>query len=137
MTPRYKLRTLLVAITAVAIVLAWAAYLRRVAQHHRREATHIVTAIATDLRGFQKESMLEKVERAAESSASQGLNSRSAASFHSPLRWSELEAALGAAVYHQQQAILYEKAVLRPWLIFWNEKPPENPRAKTRPTSEA
>ena len=134
---RYKLRTLLIATTVAAMLLAWAAYLRRMAQLHRQEAARIVNAIATDLRGFQKGTMMETVERAAEANASQGLNSRSSASFNSPLRWSDLEAALGAAVYHQKQAILYEKAILRPWLMFSNEKPPENLPAAPRPVSEA
>jgi hypothetical protein len=134
---RYRLRTLLIVVTVSAMLFAWAAYMRRMAEHHRNEAASIMNAITTDIgRGFTKENVREVVDRVAAGNETKGLNSRSFASFASPLRGSDIDAALSAAVYHQRQANRYEKAMLRPWIILSIKEPPASTDAHEPAVSE-
>jgi hypothetical protein len=58
---RFRLRTLMIVVSVACAVFAWAAYLRRMAVHHRDESTRLVSKISkTD--ALQRQNVDEAVQ---------------------------------------------------------------------------
>jgi hypothetical protein len=119
---RYRLRTLLIVISVLAIVLARVAYLKRHRDFHRQEVQRLVTQLVT----FHKYDWRE-IERRVSDMAAEGPNEHGS-EIGAELPWeygvSEYEDMLANWKLSRQHQILanrYSRAIYRPWALVWDD----------------
>ena len=129
---RYRLRTLMIFVTCVGILLGWIAYLRRMADFHRREADRIIVSLAT-AENLPRKRVEENVAflLAGGSAPQIGyrfgpgppvpiINTRrqgfDAATIDTAADWK-------SACDHRILANWYDRAVIRPWELSWKPVP--------------
>ena len=111
---RFRLRTLMIVVTAFGIFLGWAAYVRQMERYHSEQADSLIALIAE---AFHIGGVRETIERMAlDTAISTGLNNKTAAGFQKPL--SPDTDAFASAIYHQRMAAIYHKAMFRPWAVL-------------------
>lgn len=120
--PRYRLRTLLILISVLAVVLARVAYLKRQRDFHRHEVNRLVAQLAA----FQKNDSRE-IEQRVSDAAEEGPSARGSwtggylsGQYGSP----EYENTLSnwhSARQHEILANRYSRAIYRPWELVWDD----------------
>lgn len=121
---RYRLRTLLIVVTIASLPMAWFAFAKQAAEHHRRESARIIRSI-NEHSFMPPEFAWDGVAR----HATQGVKEHEKLSdgrlivFHPKFgRQLLLDAKESGdwdqAVNHHRIAAQYDKAVLRPWLVL-------------------
>lgn len=117
---RYRLRTLMVVVTALGAFLGWVAYVRQMERYHSEQADSLIALIGE---AFHVGGVRETVERMArDKNKHRILNNKTAADFQKPLR-ADTDA-FASAIYHQRMAAIYHRAIFRPWALL--SKPPLN-----------
>jgi hypothetical protein len=114
---RYRLRTLLIAMTAACLYLAWAGYCRRLAAFHREQSSQfLLQMVEQDGRGRTREWAENKVsdlfKRFPNDAAQMGNPD-----FIREGQWNDYYA---SAVVQESAARKYDRAAWYPWTLFSN-----------------
>ena len=125
---QFRLRTLLIVVTALSVPMAWIAYAKQNVAHHRREAATIVHAINAR-KYMPPEFAWDGIAR----HATEGILKQEELVDGGLMVWhpdSGLRLAIhrderddwDRAVSHHKAALLYDQAILRPWVCFSSAK---------------
>src|SRR6478609_2446524 len=120
---RYRLRTLLILVTVVAVACARIAYLRQKSATHRQAATQLLTQInhmsSADTRTALRRLLAGglPIQTIEVSSFETTVNALENQSGDGQIVEVNRTADWQRALYHEALAIKYEQAVYRPWLI--------------------
>jgi len=131
---RYRLRTLLIALTLIGCGLGWISWLRQSAAFHRRESARFINTLAP-LEAARPEYVEEKVLALAQGrSVTKWVRAANGSGEQSTLlknggHMTFSDAATtdvddwGQAVYHAMMADRFQHALYRPWILLVEKKP--------------
>src|SRR5262245_49220723 len=126
---RYHLRTLLIVVTACCLVLSCVTHSRRMADHHRQKAAHLISKSAQlqRTRPADVENGLQlREDNAGKTRYAAKLFGQTVVTLQVKTGWQSVfqtdPADWERAIYHRKQSKTYERAVWRPWLLI-SDKP--------------
>jgi hypothetical protein len=112
---RFRLRTLMIAMTAACLYLAWAGYCRRMAAFYRERSSQIISQVAKR-NGWTHESIEQRVSQLFE------LYPNDAAQMGNPefVREGQWNDDYASAVVQESAARKYDRAAWYPWTLISN-----------------